>query len=36
MNGRIIKTETDEDIEETKKRIKELREKNKKLSSLFL
>jgi len=35
MNGRIIKTDTPEQVKETKQRIKEIREQNRKLPLLF-
>ena len=35
MNGDIIKTDTEEQREETKKRLKKLKEKNGKLPTLF-
>ena len=35
MKGKIIKTDTPEQIEETKKKLKELRERNRRLPTLF-
>jgi len=35
MNGKIIKTDSEEQIKETKKKLKELEERNERLPLLF-
>ena len=35
MNGKIIKTDTEEQIKQTKEKLKELKERNERLPLLF-